>query len=778
MAEPFSAIAGAVSIVDVAIRSCNTLYDSVCYLKGAPGLTQDLQQTVQSTQSILQNLNALVARYRQLQVFTAQLHLPDAVNYEIVAIKTDLDVLSSLLPATHSTREVRTGLKWIKDRREVEKLVLKLQRHQLSLTLALQSPLQQITANSYENVLLLPEEIERHHLNTKNEIQADLGTMKIGLHDALRGFGQKAQESLVKQEHLKRLLESQHLSHNEDQVRLINEIHDVRSSLSDISSHVRTITTVRVPTESDVARVIRAEFLRVLKPTFEQCLDTFKASTDDQLRSMLKKLDEMAEHFGQELPETSHSCSSSNSYLSSDSATDQKCARDDMGATGLLEPAQMGHESPTVLERNNGFLVRRSKHWRRAKVIKWAIGTLRITVTSTHTTSTNVSYVGEIPQPQKAYRITIEFQPAQYLITLRGLKLSLAHIQDQRGHYEVSPLLATFAIVPTDADVMGFAWDNDVAGLQSLFERRLAAPSDRDETGSSPLMGAAFWGASDACRFLLDMGADPLATEDSGKGLLNLANQGFFYYSSKHLDLSKAYERYTSVLRPLQSLADDLVEHSYQMFNPLVVTAFFLQGRESEADVDPEHIETFFDYIQFLKKGGLIVDWTFEETPLLHGLCDRILRQTQQQITTKHMELALRVTLEIGGDISACNELGLPPLSYIFFRGGRRRPKYPQSITELATLLLQYGADPCDLDLNARSPFHIAHYFGLLTEFREALERSGFDIREVLRETRQRLKIFVDGHGESTAVDNEDLAAPSTEGISRRRLVVRETDEN
>ena len=311
--------------------------------------------------------------------------------------------------------------------------------------------------------------------------------MKIGLYDALRTLGQKAQESLAEQERLKRLLDSQHLSHNENQVRLMDEIHDVRSSLSDISSHVRTITTVRVPEESALARVIRAECLRVLKPTFEQCLNTFKASTDDQLRSMLKKLDEMAEHFGQELPETSHSCSSGNSYLSSDAATDQKCAQDDMGATGLLEPAQMGHESPTVPERNNGFLVRRSKHWRRAKVIKWAIGTLRITVTSTHTTS-NVSYVGEIPQPQKAYRITIEFQPTQSLITLRGLKLALAHIQDQRGHYELSPLLATFAIVPKDADVMVFARRNDVAGLQSLFERRLAAPSDRDETGSSPLL--------------------------------------------------------------------------------------------------------------------------------------------------------------------------------------------------------------------------------------------------------------------------------------------------
>ena len=232
------------------------------------------------------------------------------------------------------------------------------------------------------------------------------------------------------------------------------------------------------------------------------------------------------------------------------------------------------------------------------------------------------------------------------------------------------------------------------------------------------------------------------------------------------------------MLRPLQSLADDLVEHSYQIFNPLEVIAIFLRGRESEADVDPEHTETFFDYIRFLKKGGLIVGWTFQKTPPLHGLCDFILTPTQQQIKTKHMELALRLTLEIGGDISAFDEQGVPPLSYIFLHAGSMRPEYPQSITELATLLLQYGADPCDLDLNARSPLHIAHSAGLRTEFLVALERSGFNILEVVRKTRQRRSIFFHGQGESTAVDNEDLAAPSTEGLSRRRLVLRETDEN
>ncbi|KAL8795896.1 MAG: hypothetical protein Q9182_007468 [Xanthomendoza sp. 2 TL-2023] len=492
MGDPFSAIAGAVSIVDVAVRSCNTLFDSVRYLKDAPELTKELRETVQSIRSTLQDLNALVARYRQSQILAVQLQLPNAVSHEILAIKKDLDVLLSLIPATHSARSIRTRLKWINNRREVEKM----------------------TANSYETVISLSEQTERHHLNAKNEIQADLGTLGAELQDALRTFGQQAQESLAEQGYLERILESQRLS-QENHITIMDEIRAVQSSLSDISmrdDHVRTDTTIGIPKEAAVARVIRAELRRVLKPTVEQCLKTFKADTDDQSRSILKNIDELAEHFGQDLCDTSHSYSSSASNSKHDAAFNQKFIYHDTEAIELLEPGKMGYESSMVLERPNGFPVRRSKHWRQSHTIKWAIGTLWVSVSSTHTIS-GVSYAGET-QPQTEYRIEIEFQPAQFLITLRGLTLSLAHTQDQRGYYQVYPLLATFAIVPNDADVMMFAKKNDVAGLQYLFERRLAAPSDRDETGATPLLVAAVNGALDTCQFLLAMGADPLARHE------------------------------------------------------------------------------------------------------------------------------------------------------------------------------------------------------------------------------------------------------------------------
>ncbi|KAL8750296.1 MAG: hypothetical protein Q9184_006474 [Pyrenodesmia sp. 2 TL-2023] len=630
-----------------------------------------------------------------------------------------------------------------------------------------------MAANSHENVLLLPDEIERRHLNTTNELKADIGAMGIGLHDALRAFGQRAQESLAEQGHLKGLLDSQHLSHNENQIRIMNEIHAVRSSLSDINSHVRTDTTVSVPTEAAVARVIRAELRRVLKPTVEQCLNTFKANTDDQSRSMLQKIDEMAEHFGQEIFEASHSCSSNASHFRSDAAIDQQCAQDHTGATALLKSAQMDCGNFMLPERANGFLVRPSKHWRRSMVIKWAIGTLRVTVSSTRTTS-NVSYVGEVSPPQTAYQITIEFQPAQFLITLRGLTLSLAHIQDQRGHCQVCPLLATFAIVPSDADVMIFAKLNDVAGLQSLFERRLAAPSDRDETGITPLMVAVSQGAADACRFLLAMGADPLITHDIGINLFDMAYLGFFVLHLLDRDISVAYDSYTSVLRPLQSLADDLEPRA---FCPSHMSSVFL-GEKSEANVSPKQIEIILQYLRFLKEWGLEVNRTTDKgEPPVHDLCTSLLLNDKRHTPMKRMEIALRITLELGGDISAFNSMGIRPLSYLFLLG-KLVPDDHQSIIELATLLLKYGADPRDLDVDGASPFLTAELVGLGAEFLEVLEQSGFDVWKVTEETRRRQSMFHDGHGESTTVDNQDIAPPSTEGLSRRRVVIRERDED
>ncbi len=140
MAEVFSTIAGVASLIDVALRACNVLYDSSRYLKDAPLLSQRLRRTVQSVESALQSLKQFVTQYRQQQV-SAGLpdHLPGAVNDEIISIKVDLDTLSALLPASSSNGQLRTKFKWVLDRKKVAEILQALDSHQITLLFALQS---------------------------------------------------------------------------------------------------------------------------------------------------------------------------------------------------------------------------------------------------------------------------------------------------------------------------------------------------------------------------------------------------------------------------------------------------------------------------------------------------------------------------------------------------------------------------------------------------------------------------------------------------------------
>ena len=140
MAEIFAAVTGVVSLVDVALRACSALYDSIGYLKDAPDLSQRLQRTVHSIESVLRSLNLFIAQYRQTTTPAGQTNrLPDAVSHELFAIKAALDALAALLPATGSGSKLRRGINTILDRKKVAEGIQRLDSHQITLILALQS---------------------------------------------------------------------------------------------------------------------------------------------------------------------------------------------------------------------------------------------------------------------------------------------------------------------------------------------------------------------------------------------------------------------------------------------------------------------------------------------------------------------------------------------------------------------------------------------------------------------------------------------------------------
>ena len=140
MAEIFATFAGVASLIDVALRACNVLYDSTRYLRDAPQLSQRLRRTIQSVESVLRSVNEFGSTYRQQQT-SAGLRdfLPSAVNDEIKSIKAELDALSTLLPSPSSSGQLRSKSKFVLDRKKVTEVTQALDSHQITLLLSLQT---------------------------------------------------------------------------------------------------------------------------------------------------------------------------------------------------------------------------------------------------------------------------------------------------------------------------------------------------------------------------------------------------------------------------------------------------------------------------------------------------------------------------------------------------------------------------------------------------------------------------------------------------------------
>ncbi|KAI4118195.1 MAG: hypothetical protein LQ345_001699 [Seirophora villosa] len=451
MADICSTIAGVASLIDVALRGCSVLYESINHLKDAPELSLRLRRTVQSVESILRCLDSFVVDYRKQQISTGVPSLlPDALDHELTTIKAELDALLNLLPTSNSSSQLRRRLKWVLDRKQLAEIVRRLDGHQITLILALQSFAQRNDISVDAQLLRRLAQIERQHKDSVKDLRQDLHLVSTGLHAELDVVTQSCAEILPAQGHLDAGVKDLYHLVSAGQNAASEKLDAIVDSLSQIRAgrdYVLSSTVLAASTEDVLARVVRAELQRVIMPTVKQCFNSLRGDSETQLKEIRRKIDEMALQVGSKF-------------------------------------ADMKQE--TVDPPRNSLL-----------------------------STSPEDRIGESPFSRKTYQVTIEFQPAQALIQLRGLTLSVTNIQDQRGYSQICPFISTFAVVPWTAKIMEFSTKNDIEGIRALFERQLAAPSDRNEWGMTPLMHAACAGSSRACRLLLNEGSDPLATDES-----------------------------------------------------------------------------------------------------------------------------------------------------------------------------------------------------------------------------------------------------------------------
>ncbi|KAI4220780.1 MAG: hypothetical protein LQ349_008003 [Xanthoria aureola] len=357
MAEVFATFAGVASLIDVALRACNVLYDSCRYLRDAPQLSQRLRRTIQSVESVLRSVNESGATYRQQQT-SAGLpdFLPSAVNDEIKSIKAELNALSTLLPTSSSSDQFRSKLKWVLDRKKVTEAIKALDSHQNTLILSLQTFAQRNGIELHNDLVRRLEHIHRQGKDSTRNLREDAKNLRdeLALGNASLHANFNTSQADIKALHadvntmqadIKALhanVNTLHANVNTSQADIkalhadvntmqadikaldanVNTLHanvntltqtsqaplpaqeSVKSSLAVLhgtiligqDTLIEILNTILTALTKDVlARLFRAELRRVIIPAGRQCFHTFpKGSYDNQFEEIKKKVDEMA----------------------------------------------------------------------------------------------------------------------------------------------------------------------------------------------------------------------------------------------------------------------------------------------------------------------------------------------------------------------------------------------------------------------------------------------------------------------------------------------------
>ncbi|KAL8880193.1 MAG: hypothetical protein Q9198_002349 [Flavoplaca austrocitrina] len=738
MAEFFSTVAGLASLVDVALRACNVLYGSSCYLKDAPQLSQRLRGRIASVKSVLQNLNEFLALHRQEQA-TNGLRDIGTVESEVISIQAVLDTLSTLLPTSSAHSQVRTKVKWILDRKKVTEVVHELDSHRSTLTLAIQTFALRSNSRFHDDFIQRLEHNYRKHEDDTKTLQDLLISGNAGLHADLTNLTQTFQALLPAQEAFRSGLDSLNDAVSTGQSILNTRLEDISTTWSCISvrnNHLESSTIVVAPSEDVLARAIM--------PTVQQCLEKLKASPDPQLDDIRKKIGVMPPSSWSSTP------SRSQSHIHQDSVD-------------LINPCDLRDSTFGASQHQNQAKSRLYKRWLCSWGFRWTIGGLFVTISTSVTkrsTSPDYSTSGFVPS-QKACRITVTFTPAISLYQFRGLQLSVKNTRDQRGYNQICPFLSTFAVVPSDAEVIECARMNDVEGLQSLFQRGLAAPSDRDKGGRTPLMIAVNFGNVDVCRFLLIEGSDTKAADAMGWNLFDHVNLGF--------SVAGKDDDRLAILNMLQYSNGDILEHTSEVWEYVLFQALSRPWIRTES-VRSEQRST---YLQRLRQLGIrFSNGKFEI------FFQWIIRIRLHEVTIKpgNLEFMLQTMLEFGADTNARSD-GLSLLHFLFYKepyfsDDTRLKVQRHNRMETAKVLLKYGADPVALTDDGISVLDITEYFGWTNKLHKALQQTGYDLDEVRRKIDLAQRIFFNpdqAFGESTAIDSNLNEPPSKVGLSLRR---------
>ncbi|KAI2622157.1 hypothetical protein GGS26DRAFT_249749 [Hypomontagnella submonticulosa] len=110
-------------------------------------------------------------------------------------------------------------------------------------------------------------------------------------------------------------------------------------------------------------------------------------------------------------------------------------------------------------------------------------------------------------RPKGVYELAAHFIPSlRWLST--GISMTYQNISDARGSPDFGLRLKTYRIISNNHEVWYALRDHDVQRIQSMLSQKLISTSDRNSLGLTPFHFAVLSGDIDACKALVQSGAD------------------------------------------------------------------------------------------------------------------------------------------------------------------------------------------------------------------------------------------------------------------------------
>ena len=283
----------------------------------------------------------------------------------------------------------------------------------------------------------------------------------------------------------------------------MNKLDQLASTLASIrigEGHQRSITTLQASSFDTLTRMLRAELKRIVQPTVEEFLDSYKSNHDVQLVGIRRNLDQIIldlGHSSQDADVPNHTRGFEDSVMSAEESDTQ----DDDGASreSTTEDTNLVYNGVDVgTLSDSGAVGVGSQSWTRSWTFNWRIGVLIVTISASSSRSQHrrrdcqAFNIHKPSSTRYTYRVSLDFRPAPSLWVRRGISMVCESQQDQRGYYQICPMLSTFAVVPLDSEVFVCVCERDIQGLQVLFGAGLAAPTDRHPDSWSLLHVSAF----------------------------------------------------------------------------------------------------------------------------------------------------------------------------------------------------------------------------------------------------------------------------------------------